>query len=92
MADNHSIKEYYIKLEKMMENAVNMLIALNRALVTTSSEISVDLINLGEGDNVTTSVRIPSLLYIENKIEQLDNIISNLFVIPKSGEAWFHKS
>lgn len=92
MADNHSIKEYYIKLEKMMENAVNMLIALNRALVTTSSEISVDLINLGEGDNVTTSVRIPSLLYIENKIEQLDNIISNLFTIPKSGEAWFERS
>ena len=89
MSENHSIKEYYIKLERMMTNAVNMLTALNKSLVSTSSEITVDLVDLNEENEAKTSLRIPSFLYVENKIEQLDNIISNLFNIPKSGEAWF---
>ena len=92
MGENHSIKEYYIKLEKMMNNAVNMLTALNKALISTSSEITVDIIDINESNDTHTSLKIPSFLYIENKIEQLDNIISNLFEIPKSGEAWFHKT
>ena len=92
MGENHSIKEYYIKLEKMMSNAVNMLTALNKALITTSSEITVDIVDINESNDAKTSLKIPSFLYIENKIEQLDNIISNLFTIPKSGEAWFDRT
>ena len=91
MAEQHSIKEYYIKLEKMMNNAVNMLTAINKSLVSTSSDITIDLVDINT-DNEITSLRIPSFLYIENKIEQLDNIIGNLFTIPKSGEAWFNHS
>lgn len=90
--NNSSVKEYYIKLETMMINAVNMLTALNKALSTTASEISVNVINTDKTDNAQTKIRIPSFLYIENKVEQIDNVINNLFKIPKSGEAWFEKS
>ena len=91
--DNNSIKEYYIKIEKMMNNAVNILTAINQSLSTQSPEITIDLINTDTSiDNTPTSLRIPSYLYLESKIEQLDNIISNLFTIPKSGEAWFEKA
>ena len=90
---NNSIKEYYIKIEKMMSNAVNILTAINQSLSTSSPEITIDLVNTDTSvDNTSTSLRIPSYLYLENKIEQLDNIISNLFTIPKSGEAWFEKT
>ena len=92
ISNNSSIKEYYIKLETMMVNAVNMLTALNKALSTTASEISVNVINTDSTDNAVTKIRIPSFLYIENKVEQIDNVINNLFKIPKSGEAWFEKS
>lgn len=91
MESNNSIKEYYIKIENMMERAVNMLTALNTALSTTSSEITINLPS-NNGSDAYDTVRIPSFFYIENKIEQLDNIISNLFTIPKSGEAWFERS
>jgi len=90
--NNNSIKEYYIKIEKMMSNAVNILTAINQSLSSQSPEITVDLVNTDTLDNVKTSLRIPSYLYLESKIEQIDNTISNLFTIPKSGEAWFHKS
>ena len=89
---NSSIKEYYIKLETMMTNAVNILTALNKALSTSASEITVTLVNTDTVDNATTTLRIPSFLYIENKIEQIDSIINNLFNIPKTGEAWFEKA
>lgn len=92
MINNNSIKEYYIKLEKMMHNAVNILTAINQSLSTQSPEISINLVNTDQNDNSSTSLRIPSYLYLENKIEQIDNIISNLFKIPKSGEAWFEKT
>ena len=87
--NNDSIKEYYVKLHNMYKNAVNMLTAINQSLSTKASEITIDLANT---DNTTTTVRIPSFLYLENKIEQLDNNFSNLFDMPNSGEAWFSKS
>ena len=92
MVNNNSIKEYYVKLEKMMHNAVNILTAINQSLSTQSPEILINLVNTDTIDNSTTSLRIPSYLYLENRVEQLDNIISNLFKIPKSGEAWFEKT
>ena len=93
MENANSIKEYYIKIEKMMNNAVNILTAIEQSLSTQSPEINIDLVNTNSNEDiVSTSLRIPSYLYLENKIEQLDNIISNLFTIPKSGEAWFEKT
>lgn len=81
-----TLKEYYVKLQGMYNNAVNMLTAINQSLSTTSSEITI---SVADSDDAKTTVRIPSFLYIENKIEQLSNNFSNLFDMPSSGQAWF---
>ena len=89
MNTNSSLKEYYIKLNGMMNNAVNMLTAINQSLTTSASEITVTVMDT---DNAETTVRIPSFLYLENKIEQLDSNFDALFNMPASGEAWFNKT
>lgn len=81
-----SLKEYYVKLQGMYVNVVNMLTAINQSLSSTSSEITVSVVDT---DDAKTVVRIPSFLYLENKIEQLSNNFSNLFDMPSSGQAWF---
>lgn len=86
---NSSLKEYYVKLQELYINAVNMLTALNQSLSTTASEVSVNLI---DSNNITSTVRIPSFLYLENKIEELNNNFGNIFKMPNSGEAWFSNS
>ena len=86
---NNSIKEYYIRLQSMYQTALNMLTAINQSLSTKASEI---VVNVADTDDTTTTVRIPSFLYLESKIEQLDNNFNNLFSMPASGEAWFNKS
>lgn len=89
MNTNNSLKEYYIKIQNLYKNAVNMLTAINQSLSTASSEVTVSLTNL---DNTQSQVRIPSFLYLENKLEQLDSNFTALFNIPKSGEAWFQQT
>ena len=84
-----SLKDYYVKLQGLYENAVNILTAINQSLVSNASEITVDI---ADTDDITTTVRIPSFLYMENKIEQLENNFNNLFELPNSGDAWFTKS
>lgn len=86
---NDSLKEYYIKLQEMYTNAVNMLTALNQSLSTTSSEVSVNII---DENNISSTIKIPSFLYLENKIEELNNNFGSIFNMPSSGEAWFTKS
>ena len=61
---NNSLKEYYVKLLKMYENAVNMITAMNQSLSTSSSEVTVTYVS---GDDTETTLRIPSMLYLENK-------------------------
>ena len=84
-----TIKELYIKLQELYANAVNVLTAINQSFQTTSSEITV---NIMDTDDVQQTLRIPSFLYLESKIEQIDSNLNNLFNMPKSGEAWFSKS
>lgn len=84
-----SLKDYYIKLQGLYENAVNILTAINQSLVSNASEITVDI---ADTDDTKTTVRIPSFLYMENKLEQLENNFNNLFELPNSGDAWFTKS
>ena len=67
---NNSIKEYYVKLLNLYNNAVNMITALNQSLSSSSAEINVSLVG---DDDTETTLRIPSMLYLENKLEQLDN-------------------
>ena len=69
-----SLKDYYVKLQGLYENAVNILTAINQSLVSNASEITV---NVADTDDTTTTVRIPSFLYMENKIEQLENNFNN---------------
>ena len=84
-----SLKDYYVKLQALYENAVNILTAINQSLVSNASEITI---NVADTDDTTTTVRIPSFLHMENKIEQLENNFNNLFELPNSGDAWFTKS
>ena len=86
---NNSLKEYYVKILKMYNNATSMIAAMNQSLSTSASEVNVTLVN---EDDTETVLRIPSMLYFENKLEQLDNNFNNLFNMPASGEAWFHRS
>lgn len=87
MNTRDTLKEYYINLQKMYNNAVNMLTAINQSLSTSSTEV---LVNVMDTDDTYTTVRIPSFLYLENKLEQLESNFNNLFNIPASGEAWFN--
>lgn len=89
MITNNSIKEYYVKLQGMYENCYNMLQAISQSLTTQASEISVKIANT---DGTYTSVNIPSFLYLDNKIEELDTNFSALFDMPESGDAWMTKS
>ena len=82
---NNSLKEYYVQLTKLYNKAVSMIEAMNQSLSSTSSNVSVTV----EVDNETKTLSIPSLFYLESKIEQLENNFNNLFNMPQSGEAWF---
>ena len=89
MITNNSLKEYYVKLQGLYDNAVNMLTAINQSLSSTASEVTI---TMHQDDGTITTSRIPSFLYLENKLEQLDTNFSNLFNMPQSGEAWFNKT
>ena len=67
---NNSIKEYYVYRQGLYNNAVNLLTAINQSLTTSASEVSITVTN---NDNTSSVIRIPSFLYLENKLEQLDN-------------------
>lgn len=86
---NESLKEYYIKLQGLYDNCYNILTAINQSLSTNAPEITVDI---ADTDDAVTTLRIPSFLYMENKLEQIENNMSALFSMPDSGEAWFSKS
>ena len=87
--DQSSLKEYYVSLERLYNNAVNILTALNQSLSTSSSEVTV---TVADTDDAQSTLRIPSFLYLESRIEQLNNNFSLLFDMPSSGDAWFTKS
>lgn len=89
MITNNSLKEYYVKLQSLYDNAVNMLTAINQSLSSTASEVTI---TMHQDDGTVMTSRIPSFLYLENKLEQLDTNFSSLFNMPQSGEAWFSKT
>jgi hypothetical protein len=82
---NNSLKEYYIQLTKLYNNALSMIEAMNQSLTSSSSQINV---NVTVGDEEKT-LTIPSVFYLEGKVEELQNNINNLLNIPENGEAWF---
>jgi len=82
---NNSLKEYYIQLTKLYNQAVSMVEAMSQSLTSTASQISVDVM-VGEERR---TLNIPSVFYLEGKVEELQNNLNNLFNMPESGEAWF---
>lgn len=89
MITNDSIKEYYVKLHGMYVQCYDMLKAMTQSLSTKDSQISLVMTN-PQGERET--VRIPSFLYLENKIEQLDTSLSSIIDLPNSGEAWMQSN
>lgn len=89
MNNDTSLKEYYLNLQSMYNKAINMLMALNSSLTTSSAEIEL---NISDTDDASSNIRIPSFIYIENKLEELNSNMNELFNIPTDGEAWFTKS
>ena len=89
MNNDTSLKEYYLNLQSLYNKAVNMLMALNSSLTTSSAEIEL---NIADTDDVENIIRIPSFIYLENKLEELNSNMDELFNIPEDGEAWFTKS
>ena len=88
ISTNNSIKEYYIQLKQIADNAVTLLNGINSSFTSYSPEVHIQLAN---SDGTVQSVTIPSFLYLENKIEELETSMNLLFNLPKSGEAWFTK-
>ena len=82
---NNSLKEYYVQLTKLYNNAISMIEAMNQSLTSNASQVTVN-VNVGEEEKTLT---IPSVFYLEGKVEELQNNLNNLFNIPENGEAWF---
>ena len=89
MNDKNTIKEYYIKILELYNNSVNILTALNQSLSSLSPQI---VVILQDSNNNIIEQKIPSFLYLENKLEELSNNFENFFDIPKSGDAWFENN
>ena len=79
---NNTLKEYYVKLEKLWSDGLNVLEAINKALSTNAQNVEIKTSLTGD------TYKIPSFLYLENKLELLSNNFSSLFNLPESGEAW----
>lgn len=85
MITNNSIKEYYTKLQGLYSQCYDMLTTINKSMSTKASEISMTLTNI---DGTTQKVKVPSFLYLENRLEELSMNMSSLYSVPKTGEAW----
>lgn len=82
----NTIKDYYVEIQNLYNEAIKILTTLNQSLYSQASTIPLTIID----DNSTETVyQVPSFLYLENKIENLSNNFSELFKLPASGEAWF---
>lgn len=82
---NNSLKDYYIQLHKLSNNNTKIMNAISESFKSYSPEV---VINLDDSDE---QLRIPSFIYLENKIEELETSFNYLFNLPKNGEAWFTK-
>ena len=88
MNNDASLREYYIKLQKMYNNVQTLLSALNKSLTTSASEIEI---SVADSDDAQSTVRIPSFIYLENKLEDLDSKFNTLFNMPEDGQSWLTK-
>ena len=86
MNNTNTLKEYYIKIFDLYNNCVNMLTSLNQSLSTASPQVSL---NITDSNGTTHETKIPSFIYLDNKLDEIKNTFNNFFDIPNSGDAWF---
>ena len=82
---NNSLKDYYIQLHKLSSNNTKIMNAISESFKSYNPEV---VINLDDSDE---QLHIPSFIYLENKLEELETSINYLFNLPQNGEAWFTK-
>lgn len=85
----NTIKDYYIKILGLYDNCVNILTALNQSLSSSSPQV---IVNTTDSDGNVSVTKIPSFIYIENRLEEITNSFNNFFDIPNSGDAWFENN
>ena len=85
----NTIKDYYIKILGLYDNCVNILTALNQSLSSSSPQV---IVNTTDSDGNVNVTKIPSFIYIENRLEEITNSFNNFFDIPNSGDAWFENN
>ena len=81
--ESTSLKNYYFNIQELYNNALMLLNSINNAFSTYSSQVTVTI------DNNT--YKLPSFLYLDNKINEINNTLSTLFEIPNNGEGWYIK-
>ena len=86
---DNTIKEYYVKILDLYNNCVNMLTALNQSLSTTSPQVTL---TMSDGNGNTSKMKIPSFIYLENKLDEIQGNFNNFFDIPHSGDTWFENN
>jgi len=84
---NNTIKDYYNKIIDLYNSCINILTALNQSLSTTSPEV---IVTLNDSDDNAIEYKIPSYVFLENKLNEISNNIDNFFDIPKNGDMWFN--
>ena len=85
--NNNSLKEYYVQLNKLSIFNTRLL---NGLMESFNSYSPNTVVRIDDENNI--DIRIPSFLYIENKINELESAFNSLFNLPKNGEAWFSKN
>lgn len=86
---DNTIKEYYVKILDLYNNCVNMLTALNQSLSTTSPQVTL---TMSDGNGNSSQMKIPSFIYLENKLDEIQGNFNNFFDIPRSGDTWFENN
>ena len=85
---NNSLKQYYIDLKKLANNTLIILNGINEAFTSKMSSVNI---NINNSDGKSETLHIPSFLYLENKLEDLENNLNSIINVPKNGEAWYTK-
>lgn len=77
-----SVNDYLIQLQKLTKTNLDILSAINDSLTADKTHVNI---KVGE-----KSFSLPSLIYLENKINYLNDNFNNLINAPKTGEAYFN--
>lgn len=80
---SNTIKEYYIKLEKLWTEGLNLLTGLNQSL--SSNTETINIVSVLDDKKTYT---IPAFKHLENKLDTLSSNFSNIFKLPESGKAY----